>query len=49
MKNKYASWPLGTVTSVENFVADVPFGVRKRIVTIPGIRNFLRATLVAFK
>jgi hypothetical protein len=49
VKNKYASWPLRTVTSVENFVADVPFGVRKRIVALPGVRNFLRATLVAFK
>jgi len=49
VRNSYSSCPMGTVTSVESYVADVPFGVRKRIVTLPGVRNFLRATLVAFK
>jgi SAM-dependent methyltransferase len=49
VRNRYSKYPLSTVTGVESCVAGVPFNVRKRIVTLPGVRNFLNATLVAFK
>lgn len=49
VRNRYSKYPLRTVTGFESCVAGVPFKVRKRIVTLPGVRNFLRATLVAFK
>jgi SAM-dependent methyltransferase len=49
VRNRYGKYPLSTVTGIESCVAGVPFNVRKRIVTLPGVRNFLNATLVAFK
>ena len=49
VRNRYSKYPVSTVTGVESCIAGVPLNVRKRIVTLPGVRNFLGATVVALK
>jgi SAM-dependent methyltransferase len=49
VRRKYARSPLGAILAVEKTISAVPFPVRKRIVTLPGLRNCLRVAVIGFK
>jgi len=49
VKRRYSRFPLGGVVAVERVLSALPRLLRKRIVTLPGFRNFMRVAVVGIK